>query len=89
LAHYSLGRFEEARKSCSDSIKIKLDLGDVDGIAESENAISLTFTQEGLKTNEKEKLRRNFLKLSNMARIALDSRRKIGNFRGYAQNSVT
>ncbi|MBT9139071.1 MAG: hypothetical protein DDT31_01651 [Syntrophomonadaceae bacterium] len=86
LALYSLGKFEEARKSCSDSIKIKQDLGDVDGIAESENAISLTFTQEGRRLKQEE-AKEKFFKAVDHARRALDSRRKIGNFRGYAQNS--
>lgn len=90
LALYSLGKFEEARKSCSDSIEIKQDLGDVDGIAESENAISLTFTQEGRRRKaqgKKEEAKEKFFKAIKHAKKALDSRRKIGNFRGYAQNS--
>ena len=86
LALYSLRKFEEARKSCSDSIIIKQDLGDVDGIAESENAISLTFTQEGRRL-EGEEAKEKFFEAVEHARKALDSRRKIGNFRGYAQNS--
>lgn len=86
LALYSLGKFEEARKSCSDSIKMKQDLGDVDGIAESENAISLTFTQEGRRLKGEE-AKGKFFKAIEHARKALDARRKVGNFRGYAQNS--
>jgi NAD-dependent SIR2 family protein deacetylase/tetratricopeptide (TPR) repeat protein len=86
LALYSLGKFEEARKSCLDSIKIKQGLGDVDGIAESENVISLTFTQEGRRLKEEE-AKEKFFKAVEHASRALDSRRKIGNFRGYAQNS--
>jgi len=86
LALYSLGKFEEARKSCLDSIRIKQGLGDVDGIAESENAISLTFTQEGRRLKEEE-AKEKFFRAVEHARITLDFRRKIGNFRGYAQNS--
>lgn len=90
LALYSLGKFEKARKSCSDSIIVKQDLGDVDGIAESENAISLAFTQEGrrlIAQGNKEEAKDKFFKAIEHARRALDCRRKIGNFRGYAQNS--
>ncbi|RZB28934.1 MAG: hypothetical protein AEth_01538 [Candidatus Argoarchaeum ethanivorans] len=90
LALYSIGKFEEARKSCSDSINVKQDLGDVDGIAESENGISLAFTQEGRRLKDqgnKEEAKDKFFKAIEHARRALDCRRKIGNFRGYAQNS--
>jgi len=90
LSLYSLGKFEEARESFSESIKIKQELGDVDGIAESENAISLTFTQEGrrLITQEKKgEAKEKFFKAIEHAEKALDCRRKVGNFRGYAQNS--
>jgi len=90
LSLYSIGKFEEARKSCSDSINVKQDLGDVDGIAESENAISLTFTQEGRRLKDQgntEEAKDKFFKAIEHARRALDYRRKIGNFRGYAQNS--
>ena len=90
LTLYSLGKLEETRKSCSESIKIKQDLGDVDGIAESENAISLTFTQEGIRfknQGKEEEAKEKFFKAIEHAREALNSRRKIGNFRGYAQNS--
>lgn len=90
LAFYSLGKFEEARKSFLDSIQIKQDLGDVDGVAESENAISLTFTQEGkrlITQGKKEEAKEKFFKAIEHAERALDYRRKVGNFRGYAQNS--
>lgn len=90
LALYSLGKFEEARKSCSDSISVKQDLGDVDGISESENAISLAFTQEGRRLKDQgneEEAKDKFFKAVEHAIRALDCRRKIGNFRGYAQNS--
>jgi tetratricopeptide (TPR) repeat protein len=90
LALYSLGNFEEARNSFSDSIKIKQDLGDIDGIAESENAINLTFTQEGrrlIAQGKKEEAKENFFKAIEHAKRSLDCRRKVGNFRGYAQNS--
>ena len=90
LSLYSLGKFEEARESFSESIKIKQDLGDVDGVAESENAISLTFTQEGkrlITQEKKEEAKEKFFKAIEHAEKALDCRRKVGNFRGYAQNS--
>lgn len=91
LALYSLGKFEEARKSCLASLEIKKDLGDVDGEAESENAISLTFTQEGLKLlaqgkKEEAKAKEKFFKAIEHAEKALDCRRRVGNFRGYAPN---
>lgn len=90
LSLYSLGKFEEARESFSESIKIKQELGDVDGIAESENAISLTFTQEGrrlITQEKKEEAKEKFFKAIEHAEKALDCRRKVGNLRGYAQNS--
>lgn len=88
LTLYGLRRFEEARKFFLDSIEIKKALGDVDGIAESENALSLTFTQEGrrLTGQPKEESKNKFLEAINHARKAVDARRKIGNYRGYAQN---
>lgn len=89
LILYSLGRFDEARKSFLDSIELKEALGDVDGMAESENALSLTFTQEGRKLigqGKEEESRTKFLEAIDHARMALASRRKIGNYRGYAQN---
>jgi NAD-dependent SIR2 family protein deacetylase/tetratricopeptide (TPR) repeat protein len=86
LALYSLGRLEEARESCLESIRMKRGLGDVDGVAESENVVSLTFTQEGRRLKGEE-AKEKFLEAAEHASRALDSRRKIGNFRGYAQNS--
>lgn len=90
LALYSLGKFEEARKSFLDSLKIKKDLGDVDGAAESENALSLSFTQEGrrlIAQGKKKEAKEKFFKAIEHAEKALDCRRRVGNFRGYAQNS--
>ena len=89
LALYSLDRLDEARDFCAKSIMIKESLGDVDGIAESENAISLAFTQEGrrlVNQGKREESKEKFSEAIKHAKRALDFRRRIGNSRGYAQN---
>lgn len=89
LILYSLGRFEEARGFFQNSIEIKRTLGDVNGIAESENAMTLAFIQEGRSLAGQGKVeegRSKFLEAIEHAEAALDCRRRVGNYRGYAQN---
>ncbi len=89
LILYGFGRLHDARNLCLRSAEIKSILGDVDGIGESENAISITLTQEGrnlVNQMKKDESIQKFFEAIEHAKKALDSRRKIGNFRGYAQN---
>lgn len=89
LILYSLGNLSEARSSCLRSAEIKSFLGDINGIGESENAVSIICTQEGRNLISQVKIDegiKRFCEAIEHAKKALDSRRKIGNFRGYAQN---
>jgi tetratricopeptide (TPR) repeat protein len=89
LVLYSLEKLPEARSSCLRSAEIKSYFGDVDGIGESENAVSIIFTREGrnlINQNKVDDGRLKFKEAIRHASTAIDSRRKIGNIRGYAQN---
>lgn len=89
LILYSLGKHLDAGNLCLRSARIKSLLGDVDGVGESENAVSIIFTQEGRNLINQMKMDegiRKFFEAIEHAKRALDSRRKIGNSRGYAQN---
>lgn len=89
LSLYSQRKYDEAKSYFQRSINIKKDLGDVNGIGESENAYSLVYTQEGLgfvKAGQKDEAVRKFKQAISHAKEAVESRRRIGNRRGYAQN---
>jgi len=89
LSLYSKGQYAEARRYFESSIRIKSRLGDVDGVAESENAFSMALTQEGrslLATGRKDQAEAKFLEAIEHARSAVEARRYIGNRRGYAMN---
>lgn len=89
LSLYSKRKYDEARRFFESSIRIKSELGDVDGIAESENAFSMALTQEGrclLDAGQVDQARAKFLEATDHAKAALEARRRIGNWRGYAMN---
>ena len=89
LSLYSKSKYDKARRFFENSIRIKTKLGDVDGIAESENAFSIALTQEGrrlLAAGQVDQAKAKFLEAIEHARAAVEARRKIGNRRGYAQN---
>jgi len=89
LSLYSQGKYDEAKTFFQRSILIKNNMGDVNGIAESENAFSLALTQEGrrlLTAGHKDQAIEKLVEAVEHARAAVEARRKIGNRRGYAQN---
>lgn len=89
LSLYGKGEYDEARRLFESSIRIKSKLGDVDGMAESENAFSMALTQEGrrlLVAGRVDQAKAKFLEAIEHAKAAVEARRKIGNRRGYAQN---
>ena len=89
LSLYSQGKYDEAKTFFRRSILIKNNMGDVNGIAESENAFSLALTQEGrrlLTAGHKDQAIEKLVEAVEHARAAVEARRKIGNRRGYAQN---
>jgi len=89
LSLYGQRKYDEAKVFFTRSIRIKENIGDVNGIGESENAFSLVFTQEGRRLvtgGHKDKAIEKFVQAIDHAKAAVEARRKIGNRRGYAQN---
>lgn len=82
-------QFDESRDLFEESKGIKKLLGDVDGIAESDNALSIAYIQEGrslASSGNTNDAKYKFCDAITHALDAVDARRRIGNLRGYAQN---
>lgn len=95
LAYWALGKIEEGKDKCNESKEIKMELGDWNGVAESENAIALILTKEGRWLAEQgkqsaepdriEDAKVKFNEAIDYLEDALNTRKKYGFYRGCAQ----
>ncbi|CAD6494149.1 MAG: hypothetical protein EMLJLAPB_00713 [Candidatus Argoarchaeum ethanivorans] len=95
LAYWALGKIGEGKDKCNESKKIKMELGDWNGVAESDNAIALILTREGRELAEQgkhstepdrmEEAKVKFNEAIDHLKDALNTRKKYGFYRGCAQ----
>jgi hypothetical protein len=93
LANYAKGRVDpqfmsKAIPLFEESKSIKKRLGDVEGVAESENAIAIALIQEGLQLAKQGNVadaRTQLQKANAVARAGLDRRMRTGSFWGASQ----